>query len=116
VVANTQKAKVRTKMKFVNLTPHEINPIGGDSIAPSGDVARVSTRNIEVLPGFFAQETGEVQGLPGAQEGVLFIVSAMVRLAVPERGDVVSPGELVRNEQGQPVGCRGFFVNPGFKA
>lgn len=35
------------------------------------------------------------------------LVSAIVRTARPQRPDLVSPGELVRGPDGQPVGCKG---------
>lgn len=44
-----------------------------------------------------------------------YLVSAMVRLAVPERTDVFSPGELLRGADGQPTGCRGLVGNGGGK-
>lgn len=106
-------------MKFVNLTPHTITIFNDDGepvvIAPCGTVARVATENREVgrVGGIklFAQEVGEVHGLPAPRGGVFLIVSTLVRNALPERGDLCSPGELVRNESGQPVGCRGLVIN-----
>lgn len=106
-------------MELVNLTPHTINIISSDgsvvNIPPSGDVARVSTvsRLVGTIEGveLYAQETGEVTGLPAPSRDTIYIVSALVRLAHPERHDLASPGELVRNSAGQPVGCRGLVVN-----
>lgn len=106
-------------MELVNLTPHTVNILSSDesvvNVPPSGAVARVATLSKKVgsLEGIdlFAQEVGEVQGLPAPEAGKLFVVSAMVRLAHPERKDLASPGELVRNSAGQPVGCRGLVVN-----
>lgn len=60
---------------------------------------------------------GETTGLPPEvpsehdEHPKVFIVSTLVRLAHPERRDLASPGELVRNEAGQPIGCRGLIVN-----
>ncbi len=54
---------------------------------------------------------GEVEGLPPYEEGVLWIVSALVRSACPERRDLVSPGEQVRTEKGVIVGCKTFDCN-----
>jgi hypothetical protein len=59
----------------------------------------------------YQAEFGEVEGLPEPAEGVLYVVSMLVRQAVPERTDVASPGELVRDEQGRVIGCRGLNVN-----
>jgi hypothetical protein len=41
----------------------------------------------------------------------LYIVSAMVREACPDRHDLLSPGELIRDGKGNITGCRGFDVN-----
>lgn len=48
------------------------------------------------------------QDQPAAE---MYIVSALVRLAVPGRDDVASPGELVRDEKGQPIACKGLVIN-----
>lgn len=106
-------------MRFVNLTPHSINEVlSGREFYPSGDVARVSVNQTELLhphtgepTGLFCQEFGDVENLPEPQEGTALIVSALVRTAVPERKDLVSPGSLIRDDQGRPVGCQGFITN-----
>lgn len=102
-------------MNVVNLTPHAIQVVGGPSFPPSGQVARCAQVSAPVgahegLP-LVSVQFGEVEGLPDPQEGVLFLVSALVRSAVPHRHDVASPGDLERNEAGQPVGCRNLVVN-----
>ena len=61
--------------------------------------------------GLYHTTTGEVVGLPDEQEGVLLIVPLMVRLARPDRLDLASPGALIRNEDGQPIGCDGLDLN-----
>ncbi len=50
---------------------------------------------------------GEIEGLPTPQEGVILVVSALVAGAALRR-DVMSPGELIRNEQGVIVGAKGL--------
>lgn len=99
---------------FVNLTPHALNIHTGNGVvtlAPSGTVARVATVNEEVddVGGIPTVRTsfGEVTGLPEPVEGTVFIVSGMVASAAP-RGDVMSPGDLVRDESGRPCGCKGL--------
>ena len=104
-------------MTVINVTPHTINVVGqsGETLAelpPSGNVARVSvTRElvgqVAGLPVYHSR-FGAVVGLPDEIVGTVLVVSAMVRLAVPLRRDVYSPGELVRGADGQPVGCRGL--------
>lgn len=61
--------------------------------------------------------SGQVDGLPCrecggtgiSEESPLLLVSAIVRIAAC-RADVVSPGPLVRDTSGQPIGCRGLEV------
>lgn len=109
-------------MQMVNLTPHAITivTVGGNvTIPPSGNVARVAatpTSAGEVSVGtttipLTRTAFGDVQDLPDAQPGVLLLVSGLVRSAVPNRNDVASPGDLVRDANGQPVGCKGLIVN-----
>jgi hypothetical protein len=96
-------------MALVNLTPHVIN-VGSLAIAPNGAIARVSSSVVKIdeVDGVDVVKTtfGTVEGLPNTQEGVWLIVSALVRLAAPERSDLLSPGEQVRNAAGQVVGCK----------
>jgi hypothetical protein len=103
---------------FVNLTPHEINVVLDDEIksfSKSGTIARVSEESTLVawIGGcpIFESKWGDVIDLPEAEEGIVFIVSAMVRSAVPNRRDVVSPGNPVRDAEGRVIGCRGFVRN-----
>jgi hypothetical protein len=103
-------------MELVNLTPHRLNLLDEDGeevlvVEPSGDVARVQTERVQVgsvqgVPLYETQQ-GDVENLPAPQEDVLYVVSGFVRSAV-ERDDVVSPGALVRDEDGKPVGAKGL--------
>ena len=98
---------------FINLTPHNICEVTtGLSLPPSGVVARVAVSNtvVDVINGveIYATTYGDVVDLPEPQLGVYYIVSGMVLAARPDRKDLLAPGELVRNDQGQPIGCRGF--------
>jgi len=54
---------------------------------------------------------GRVEGLPEPETGVLYLVSAVVRAAVPGRADVASPGDLVRDGEGNVIGCRHLILN-----
>ena len=100
-------------MRVVNLTPHQINETEtGRSFPPAGTVGRVAVSyeadgDVDGIPVFRAIY-GQVQDLPEPQADTIFIVSGMVKAAIPARADVVAPGELVRDESGKPVGCRGF--------
>ncbi len=106
-------------MLFLNMTSHIINVVGNNdavaSFKPSGEVARVAVelQEVDVVDGVsvFVQEVGEVFSLPSSSDNTVFIVSTMVRLACPDRKDLMSPASLILNGDGQPVGCRGFVRN-----
>ena len=122
-------------MTMINLTPHVINVIGNcrhgrvtsdtdveeqncsccKSFPPSGEVARVSVETCQVpsIGGIdiFSTVYGPVEGLPEEREGVWLIVSLVVKQASPDRKDLLSPGALVRNAEGQPIGCQGLTNN-----
>ena len=100
--------------RFVNLTPHEVN-VGELDLPTSGLVARVDVAHREVghhagVP-LLVGSYGEVSNLPEPEDGVLYIVSAAVRTALPERNDLASPAHLVRDEEGRIIGCLAFEVN-----
>ena len=106
---------------LINLTPHAVT-IGNLTVPPSGTVARVSVsrRQVGVIPledgttvPAFVPSFGEVTDLPDHQNGVILIVSAMVRShpAIARRLDVASPGTLVRDADGRIVGCDGLDFN-----
>jgi hypothetical protein len=85
------------------------------SVPPTGEIARVSIENQLVSNAegieIYQSQYGQVEGLPAPEEGTVFIVSTLVRARVPERSDVASPGNLVRNDAGQPIGCQGLVIN-----
>lgn len=113
-------------INYVNLTPQVINIyVRGPglksielikSIDPDGNIARVNIHNeyqyttTDGVP-YFKNFYGHVTGLPNPVKGTVFIVSTQVRLAVEERIDVASPGELIQDINGQPIGCYGLIVN-----
>jgi len=107
-------------MKFINLTPHRLNIQREDGsfleIPPSGEVARVSSTIscVDIIDGIPLHETsyGEVEGLPPTKLGIVLIVSGMVE-SIVQRIDVYSPGELIRDDNGRPVGCRGLKQTRG---
>jgi len=119
-----------------NLTPHAIRVFAADgttelvTVPPSGTVARASVSYEEsgVVPiegdaeallsrdplagiPVYVSVMGDVEGLPEPEAGTVYIVSTLVRQALPRRTDLLSPGELIRNEAGQPIGCRGLVAN-----
>jgi hypothetical protein len=109
------------KLKIVNLTPHALNiyDSAGDlveTVEPSGLVARASVSrhleskagHIELYESFFsgAAELGE------PESNSVYVVSSLYLQALRAEGKstagVYVPGEAVRNEAGQVVGCVGL--------
>ena len=94
---------------FINLTPHVINVVDKADFSPSGTVARVATTStiVDVVNGIDILDTtfGDVVDLPAPVKGTMFIVSRLVKSAVPNRTDCVTPGALVRDEDGNIIGC-----------
>lgn len=108
-------------MEFINLTPHDVNVVCADgsvkTFSRSGTVARCEEERypIDCINGIdvYRVRYGRVYDVPDRDEddAVAYIVSMPVRLALPHRPDLFSPGELIRNEAGQPIGCKGLACN-----
>ena len=109
---------------LVTLTPHEVVILIDDpenytlKIRPSGTVARVAValRRIGAIDGVptVVGVYGAVDGLPAPDPKihVNYIVSAMVRQALPARLDLVSPADFVRDAAGKIIGCKALEINP----
>ncbi|GIV51020.1 MAG: hypothetical protein KatS3mg038_1541 [Candidatus Kapaibacterium sp.] len=104
-------------MKFVNLTPHAINIYNSEkqlvmTVPPSGAVARVQAQRklSAVYDGIeiYRTQYGEIENLPPPEPDTIFIVSGLVAVAAKDRDDVLQPGELLRSDSGQPIGCVGL--------
>ncbi|MFA5566879.1 MAG: hypothetical protein WC184_11500 [Acidimicrobiia bacterium] len=106
-------------MKLINLTPHEVNIVteaGIISIPASGVVARAAATptpvgTIEVDGAeidLVSTAYGAVENLPEPEADTIFIVSALTISAAPDRTDLFSPADLVRDEAGNIIGCRAF--------
>lgn len=106
-------------MTLLNMTPHALNVVCENNtittIEPSGTVVRVS-QNMELVTDIngipvYRSQYGELEGLPEPQAHTRYILSAMAAAAAKAAGrdDILSPGELIRDENGQPIGCRGLI-------
>ena len=103
--------------KILNFTPHALNVVGLDGSVttfPSVGVARIATSTVSVNPinGFGVVETtfADVTGLPDPQDGVYYVLSRLVFSACPGRLDILCPGELIRDVDGNVIGCKGFSL------
>lgn len=110
-------------MKIVNLTPHSLTLVGENAtlvVPPSGIVARLAVTRTALSPVVVdgvelvvnLPVMGDVTDLPAAEEGVVLITSAVVASAV-NRPDVMSPGELIRDNAGNVIGARGLCAYKG---
>ncbi len=103
-------------MKLKNLTPHNVVIINESTkiVIPSDGIARVTetktaSTSIDVdgvVIETFKSSFGEVENLPPQEDGVMVIVSALVASAAKGRDDLLVPGELVRDDGGNIVGCK----------
>lgn len=103
-------------MPYVNMCPHPVGIVRKDGSVLEmdkfeGEAPRVFVQNkvVAVIEGVehFDPEYGEVTWLPEPVEGVWYIVSALVKTRAPHRSDLVSPGVLLRDSQGNVIGARG---------
>ena len=113
-----------------NYTPHDINVYDDENNVvvtyPSMGVARVTEKKyhaetIDVrrwngnkfIPITY-KSFGEVTGLPNDKYAngrpVLYIVSGYVKSALPDRHDLITPDDPVRDADGRIIGCRGFSM------
>lgn len=114
------------KVKFVNLTPHDVvfrtspgsdvSRLPSDIVIPSSGLARVSTYAESVpfvgLPVPVIKNVyGEIHGLPPPAEDTVFLVSLIVLAQVKNRYDVLAPATgpndgCVRDVNGLVVAVR----------
>jgi len=106
---------------ILNYTPHAIHIMDEShaiqQVFPSDGVARIGSKRerVDDLNGIMVHETtfGDVYGLPEEIPGIYIIVSALVRAALPERKDLISPdtspnGVVRCSKTNTVIGVRGF--------
>jgi hypothetical protein len=104
---------------IINCTPHQLNIklTNGEfmKIDPSGVCPRVAVKTValDTVNGIqlWDTEMGDVTGLPEIRDDRIYVVSLAVKSALVgkyPKGTFVSPGALIRGEDGQPIGCDGL--------
>ena len=103
-------------MTIVNATPHDVNIVDAtgapvrtypkSNVSIRLAVATVDTEPLEDGTPTSVTQYGEAEGLPDFQEGTFYIVSQLVKNALPNRTDLLVPAQVLRNEAGQIVGCQ----------
>jgi hypothetical protein len=102
-------------MPLVNCTPHplaihangEVIDLKPTGICPRLTPVRTTLPDTDGIP-TCRTVMGAVVGLPDAVEGTYLIVSGLVLAACPDRTDLRSPGEAVRDAAGKIIGCLGL--------
>lgn len=103
---------------IINTTPHNVNICDANNkvintFLKSDNPIRLNSTSNQI---------GDVNGIPvnsvtfgsadllAFQEGIYYIVSALVKNALPNRPDLLVPHDVVRDEGGNIIGCRSFSV------
>lgn len=124
---NQEFSPAVTPRYLVNLTPHTVHLFTlGDvpTAIPSAGIARVTELVVDSVDGpikwdrfgdsgiqdvpLVSKGYGAVTGIPEPRPYTLYIVSAIVQAACPQRTDLVAPHDIVRDSSGNIRGCRGF--------
>lgn len=103
---------------IINTTPHNVNICDNNNkvinVFPKAD----QPLRLETI----TNKIGEVNGipvnnvifgvaeLPEFQENVYYIVSALVKNAFSDRADLLVPHDVVRDSDGNIIGCKSFSV------
>ena len=101
-------------MQLINLTPHAIGILNVDGIVQtipaSGMVCRLTTSTVlvEVMDGLRITKTvfGKPEGLPEEKAGTSYLVSQLVKNALPGRSDLLVPAEVLRDKDGKILYCQ----------
>ena len=102
------------------MTPHPIHIVDSEgsiikTIPQSGSLIRLSASTVDA--GFTVDDVkitktvfGTPEGLPDYELGVFYVVSQLVKSALPTREDLLVPAEVVRDNNGNIVGCKSLGV------
>ena len=110
-------------IRYINLTPHalQVKSLDGGFITILPDAEGPARVIYDRLPPEQVRIGGsevavavagpvrEIVGLPDPQPDIVFVVAKAVADAAPAgRGDLMSPGRLLRDEDGKVIGCDGL--------
>jgi len=101
-------------MTILNYTPHPVTLLSNkDEVIftfESKGLIRLKATTVEVASEngirFTKTVFGEPEGLPEFKIGIYYIVSQLVKSALPNRVDLLVPAEVVRDSEGTIIGCR----------
>jgi len=96
------------------MTPHAVNIEGFESFPSQGsirlDQSDIEAHSLNSIPVVIRSYAAGV--LPPAKPDTAYIVSQMVAAAFPHRRDFYYPGDLIRNDAGQIIGCKNLCQVP----
>lgn len=102
-------------MNIINCTPHPVHVVNSEgsvlrTIEPNGAPIRLAAKTVPAgefdgVP-LSRTEFGEPVNLPEPAEGTIYIVSQIVKNAIPTRHDLVVPADVLRDDKGQIIGCQ----------
>lgn len=103
-------------MKIINCTPHTVSVHNSDgtklTLNPSGTVPRVQVNRtfLQKAGGadVYRPDYGKPSGLPDRADDTFYIVSSLLAAAAPDRDDLLTPGNPIRDDQGRVIGCKGL--------
>jgi hypothetical protein len=106
-------------MIIINTTPHQVHIVDKDNNVvitfPKGDFnirLSVDTVDFGTINGVPISKTvfGDPIGLPDFIDGTFFIVSQLVKSALPNRTDLLVPAQVVRDNNGNIIGCQSLGI------
>ena len=110
-------ASSSSSFQIINTTPHAITDVVSGMTFPSDPNHQIRISETLVPRGFlgsiplFSRTFGELYNLPlDTKPNQYYLVSLLVKQARPQRSDLLSPGELIRDEKGVIIGCKGFIL------
>jgi len=101
---------------YQNMTPHPLMVYdrGGRLMATIGACRARAPRvwnHYTYIDSFLSKSTMEkVEDLPPESPDRYLVVSYPVKVACPDRDDLVAPGGHVRDSNGRVIGCTGFIL------
>jgi len=116
-------------MQIINLTPHDLVIYDKNTdireiikrIKTSGMASIISIREKSKIVFDYPMTVPTIKkviNLPAAKDNVLYFVSNMIRTALPNRIDLISPSsnresidDIVRDDEGKILGLRAFDSN-----
>lgn len=103
--------------QMINMTPHAVNIVDNEgnvvkTIPASGQLIRLKAATMRMDNIYFPEIPfsrtvfSSPEGLPEYDVKKFYIVSQLVKSALPDRDDLLVPAEVVRDSEGNIIGCK----------